>query len=117
MKAMIAIAFSALLFGTACSGSSPPSCQPPDYKNCKGVDSSGEGLTVQIRAGNRTCDGALVSGDVVVTSSSCRAGANLADVSVEVDGEVISAAELRSHREGNFAAIRVAHAFSAAGEE
>jgi hypothetical protein len=117
MKAMIAIVFSALLFGTACSGSSAPQpCQPPDYKNC-GTHADGEGLTVQIRAGNRTCDGALVSGDVVVTSSSCLAGASLADVSVEVDGEVISAAELRSHREGDFAAIRVAHAFSVAGEE
>jgi hypothetical protein len=113
MKPTIVMLLSALLFGTACSGSSEPQpCQPPDYENCHDVDSSGDGLAVQIRAGDRACDGALVSRDVVVTSSSCLAGATLADVSVEVGGEVISAAELRSHRDGDFAAIRVAHAFS-----
>ena len=118
MKATIVMMLSALLFGSACKGSGPkpePQCEPPDYKNCQ--EASGEGLAVQIHAGNRTCNGALVSSDVVVTSSSCLAGMKLADVSVEVDGEVSSAAELRTHGHGDFAAIRVARAFSGAGEE
>ena len=110
MKVTIAILLSALMFGTACSKKS--SCEPPDYKNC----GEGEALMVKVRAGDRTCDAALVSSDVVVTSASCLAGARLADVSVEVDGEVISAAELRSHGDGDFAAIRTAHAFSAVEE-
>ncbi len=68
-----------------------------------------------MHAGNRDCAATLVGPDVVVVSSRCVAGAGMAELSVEVEGEVLSAHEVVG--DADTLAIRVAHPFGAAAQE
>jgi hypothetical protein len=102
----------ALVAGCSHKSSEPPPtyCVPP--MECP---SKPDGLFVQVHAGDRDCDATLAGPDVVVASGHCLRGASLADVTVEVEGEVLSAREVSGDLDA--LRIRVAHEFAAADRE
>jgi hypothetical protein len=108
MKTTLLILSCALVLASACS----KKCEPTPANNYCG---GGGDQLVQVHAGDRDCDATLVAGDIVIASSQCVRSAKLADVSVEVEGEVLSAVEI--HGDADSLAIRVGHAFGAAGQE
>ena len=107
---LIALALSlAALAGCSKSHTPPPDC-PTSNPDCSYTPT--HGLFVAVHAGVRECAATLDGPDVVVAPAHCLRGAALADVSVEVEGETLSAVEVNG--EADALRVRVAHAFSAA---
>ncbi|HKA88094.1 MAG TPA: hypothetical protein VKE22_10525 [Haliangiales bacterium] len=109
---LLLLALSAVL-AAGCDGKKEPN---PNPEPCTGKPEcykpAGDELYVQVHAGGRECAATFVGPDVVVTSTRCIAGAGAGDISVEVEGEVLSAHELVG--DSDTTAIRVAHPFGAA---